>query len=475
MTQALQAGPFRNTDRMVSFHDLIENALDGIFVIDRNRRLVEFNHACESLTGYERSEVLGQSVFCAHAVRCQNAEGESMAGSLCPSLGVFQSDLARRSERMKAISRSGQVRWIETHYTPIHGADGGVEFVMGILRDVTTQVSLEERQNRLESQLSHYRLEMESRYDFSRIVARNESMLATLELACEAAPTETTVLIRGESGTGKELLARAIHFHSGRREGPFAAVNCALFENARLEGELFGEPDHPGRLELARGGTLFLDEIGEIDLPIQAKLLRALREKEVERVGGGRPLPVDVRLVAATHRDLEEQVARNLFRSDLFDRLRVFPLHLPPLRERREDIQPLVEHFLERFARETGKKVPEVSREGQALLLAHPWKGNVRELKNVIERAVILCGGGKTILPAHLDILPDAEGEGAFGTPSFNLPTQGLSLEDLERSLLRQSLARAGNNKTQAAKLLGLSRSTLRYRLEKYHLADTKP
>lgn len=476
MAQVIEAVPFGKSGKTLSLHDLIENAIDGIFIIDRNRRLVEFNHACESLTGYKRADVIGRSVFCAHAVQCQNAVGESMAGSLCPSLGVFQADLAHRSERMKAISRSGEVRWIETHYTPIHGSDGGVEYVMGILRDVTSQVSLEEQQDRLADQLGNYRREVESRYSFSRIVARSEAMLATLELAREVAPTGTTVLITGEGGTGKELLARAIHFNSGRKGGPFVGLNCASYEDGGLEAELFGsERDRPGCFERASGGTLFLDEVGEIPVPLQARLLRAIQEKEIERLGEGRPIPVDVRLVVATQRNLEERVERNLFRLDLFHRLRVFPLHLPPLRERREDIPALVSHLLDRFARETGKKVPVLSPEAEALLLGHAWEGNVRELQNVIERAVILCEGG-TIGAAHLAIRPRAEGTAkSDDTCVFDLPPEGVCLEELEKSLLRQALARSGHNKTKAARLLGLSRSTLRYRLEKHNLVDSTP
>jgi PAS domain S-box-containing protein len=483
MTTLAEAPMAQKKDTSLSLHDLVENAIDGIFIIDRNRRLVEFNRACENLTGYSREEVIGKNVFCARAIQCKNAEGVSMAGNLCPSLNIFQADLRKQSERMRAIARDGSERWVETHYTPIHDRDGNVEYVMGIIRDITPQVSLEENHARLEVELVNYRREIESRYDFSKIIGNSKPMLEALELAGEVAATNTTVMITGESGTGKELLARALHFNSSRKGGPLVAVNCPAFPEQLLESELFGydkgaftgaDRTKPGKFELATPGTLFLDEVSELSLPTQAKLLRVLQEKEVDHLGGARPIQVDVRLVAATNRDLEEMVRQGLFRQDLFYRINVFPIHLPALRERKSDILPLVAHFLERFAMETGKKVPGVSREARKLFLDHPWEGNVRELQNVIERAVILCKGD-LITSVHLPIggglsLPSSKPRSGGLESVFELPEEGVELEELEKSLLHQALSKARNNKTKAAKLLGLTRSTLRYRLEKYGL-----
>lgn len=471
----------------LSLRHLVENAIDGIFIIDRNRRLVEFNHTCEELTGYKREEVIGKNIFCARAIQCQNASGDSMAGSLCPSLSVFHSDLSRQSERMKAVARDGSVRWVQTHYTPIYSSNGSVDYVLGIIRDITHQVTLEEDHARLEDELDHYRREIESRYDFSKLIGTSKPMLEALELAGEVVATNTTVLITGESGTGKELLARAVHFNSPRKGGPFVAVNCAAFPEQLLESELFGydrgaftgaDRAKPGRFELAQGGTLFLDEIAEMSITTQAKILRVIQEREVEHLGGTRPIPVDIRLIAATNRNIEEMVRDGHFRQDLFYRINVYPIRLPALRERKQDILPLAGHFLERFAMETGKKLPGISREARRLLLNHPWEGNVRELQNVIERAVILSRG-ELITSAHLfsglpDQLTSTFPVSVDSEDQILLPDEGLDLEQLEISLLKQSLKKTSNNKSQAAALLGLTRSTFRYRLQKYGLEEVE-
>jgi transcriptional regulator with PAS, ATPase and Fis domain len=284
------------------------------------------------------------------------------------------------------------------------------------------------------------------------------------------------VLITGESGTGKELMARAIHFNSPRKGGPFVAVNCAAFPEQLLESELFGydkgaftgaDRAKPGRFELAEGGTLFLDEVAEISLPTQVKLLRVLQEREVEHLGGTRPIPINIRLITATNKDLEELLHKELFRQDLYYRIHVFPLRLPPLRERCQDILPLAGYFLDRFCMETGKKVPGISREARQILLHHHWDGNVRELQNVIERAVILCKG-ELITSEHLPIAQKTNQNRPFLAGQYILPEEGVNLEEVERSLLQQALDKAKGNKSAAAHLLGLTRSTLRYRLLKY-------
>ncbi len=486
ITVPLDPLPAGKVTKSLSLHDLVENAIDGIFIIDRNRRLVEFNRACEQMTGYAREEVIGKNVFCARAIQCQNAARESMAGTLCPSLTVFQSDLSRQSERMRAVARDGSEKWVETHYTPIYDKDGKVEYVLGIIRDITPQVILEEEHVRLGEELVNYRQEIESRYDFGKLLGNSKPMLQALELAGGVAGTNTTVLITGESGTGKELLARAIHFNSARKGGPLVAVNCAAFPEQLLESELFGydrgaftgaDRTKPGRFELAHGGTLFLDEIAETSLTTQAKLLRVIQEREVEHLGGTRPIPVDVRIITATNRSLEEMVREGQFRQDLYYRISVFPIHLPALRERKQDILPLAGHFLERFAMETGKKVPGISREARKLLLEHHWDGNVRELQNVIERAVILCRGD-LITSAHLPIGSSPGTKTPVLREQFQggvlLPEEGVNLEEVEKSLLHQALTRAYNNKTRAANLLGLTRSTLRYRLQKFGLDEAE-
>ena len=286
-----------------------------------------------------------------------------------------------------------------------------------------------------------------------------------------------TVLLCGESGTGKDLAAKALHYNSERAGGPFINVTCSAIPEALLESELFGhergaftdaKEQKKGLLELADGGTAFLDEIGDMSLTLQAKLLRFLEEKEFRRVGGTAERKVDVRVIAATNRDLEEAVRNKSFRSDLYFRLRVMPVTLPPLRERAGDVTLLAHFFVARFGREFAASANRLSPEALRLLEAYAWPGNVRELKNAIERALLLADGD-ALVPEDFALL----GSPAERPQTVVLPTEGLNLEALERELVRQALARTGGNQTRAGALLGLTRDQIRYRLEKY--APTEP
>jgi DNA-binding NtrC family response regulator len=329
---------------------------------------------------------------------------------------------------------------------------------------------------RLRLQNRQLRAQMAAARGFHRILGRAAPLRAAVELARKVAPTDSTVLLLGESGTGKELFAQAVHEASPRGGGPFVKINCAAIPASLLEAELFGtekgaftgaDRARAGRFEQAHGGTLFLDEIGELDLALQPKLLRALEDRVVERLGGGAAREVDVRFVAATNRDLEAAVRDGTFRADLFHRLAVFPITLPPLRERAEDIPELVQALVQHLNEAMGRAVAEVAPEVLRALASRPWPGNVRQLANVVERAMILCAGGRL----ELADLPDVGVLGPHAaSPAVVLPPDGLALEALERSLLEQALARTGGNKTQAAALLGLTRNTLRYRLEKHGL-----
>jgi len=341
------------------------------------------------------------------------------------------------------------------------------------------QKALELRQ--ILSENVHLRREAQRLYDFRSIIGHSQGMTQAIQLAEQVAPSNATVLIVGESGTGKELLARAIHLNSARSRGPFIAINCAALPETLLESELFGYEKgaftgaterKKGRFDLADGGTLLLDEIGRMALPLQAKILRVVQEKEFERLGGTKTVHADVRILAATHQDLKAQISEGRFLEDLYYRISVFPIVIPPLRERRADILPLTHFFLGRFCAEMGKKVPGIAPEAERALLNYPWTGNVRELQNYMERAVILLRGD--MLTA--DILPEsvvrpATGEQSLSGAAFRLPDEGVSLEEVERSFLVQALERTRGNKTAAAKLLGQTRATLRYRLEKYGLA----
>lgn len=307
---------------------------------------------------------------------------------------------------------------------------------------------------------------------FSALIVASPSMQELFGLAAQVAKTDATVLLLGESGTGKDLLARAIHEESNRKAGPFVKVDCAALPEALLESELFGYEKgaftnavtrKPGRLELAQGGTLFLDEVGEMSLPLQAKLLRTLEERAFERVGGTTTVTVDARFIAATNRNLEEALREGRFREDLYFRLNVFPLSVPPLRRRREDISPLAKVFLARYAKKYGKAVADLSPEALSLLRRYPWPGNVRELEHAIERAVILSE--RPILGPEdigLDLLALGMGDGLEG--------EGMTLAELEREYISRVLKKVRGHKGRAAKILGINRKTLLEKRRRYGL-----
>jgi DNA-binding NtrC family response regulator len=307
------------------------------------------------------------------------------------------------------------------------------------------------------------------------IVGRSDPMDRLKKMILKVAGSTSTVLIRGESGVGKELVARAIHNASPRAGNTFQAVNCAAINENLLESELFGHEkgsftgahtQKKGQFEIADRGTLFLDEIGDMSIAMQAKLLRALQEKEVMRVGGSKPIKVDVRVIAATNRDLEAMVKESRFREDLYYRLNIIPIDIPPLRNRRDDILPLVDYFLKKHSVAAGRKIRGLTAASRNLLLTYAWPGNVRQLESALERAILLCEGDEIdIEDLPVEIRQQDTPATAF---NFKLPPEGISFEDLERSLIIQAMEQTGWNITRAAKLLGLSFRTLQYRLEKF-------
>ncbi|MFI5006958.1 MAG: sigma 54-interacting transcriptional regulator [Solirubrobacterales bacterium] len=335
--------------------------------------------------------------------------------------------------------------------------------------------------------------ELLTRSGYRRVVGRSAPWKEVLDQAAKVAETETTVLLTGESGTGKEVVARLIHRASPRAAAPFVALNCAALPEALLESELFGhekgaftgaDRERAGRIEQAAGGVLLLDEVGEMSPAVQAKFLRVLQEREFQRLGGSRVIKADVRVIAATNRDLEAAMARGEFREDLYYRLRVFEIRLPPLRDRREDVLPLAEAFLEEIGAAMGRPAAGISKEARERLLAYPWPGNARELRNALERAMILAAGGLITaeqLPGPssreagripLEALASTEARGGSSVLSGDLPEGGVNLEALERTLVEKSLARARGNRSQAARLLGLTRSQLYTRLRRYGLGE---
>ena len=331
-----------------------------------------------------------------------------------------------------------------------------------------------DEKRRLRWEIEHLREDSAGRGALGESPAMNQ----VLRLVDQVAARDSTVLVRGESGTGKERIARLLHDLSPRKDRPMVSVHCGALSETLLESELFGHEKgaftgahqrKPGRFELADGGTLFLDEIGDVSLSVQVKLLRVLQERTFERVGGTEPIKVDVRIVAATHRNLEEMMAEGSFREDLFYRLSVFPIEIPPLRNRKEDIPALAKSFLARFG--NGKVY--LSAKAEKALHNYAWPGNVRELENLMERATILCPEGEI----GLEHLPTGLAHGLSGAVvngEFQLPEEGVVMDDLEKSLILQALSRTDGNKSSAAELLGLTRRQLYTRLEKYGLATAE-
>jgi Nif-specific regulatory protein len=341
-----------------------------------------------------------------------------------------------------------------------------------IAQALRMQRSVEAERQRLLDENIHLRQELRERYDFTNIIGNSGPMRQVYEQVAQVAPTNTTVLIRGESGTGKELIAHSIHYNSPRARKPFIKVSVAALPDTLIESELFGyekgaftgaQSRKKGRFELAEGGTLFLDEIGDLNLSTQVKLLRVLQEREFERLGGIEPIKVNVRVIAATNKDLEKAIAESTFREDLYYRLNVFAIFVPPLRERKSDVLQLADHFLEKFAREHNKHIKRISTPAIDMLTAYHWPGNVRELENCVERGVLVCDG-QVVHGHHLP--PTLQTASESGTVTR------LSLDSAvgayERDLLQDALKTARGNRARAAKLLSTSERIIGYKVKKY-------
>jgi len=352
------------------------------------------------------------------------------------------------------------------------------------LEQIELKVERALQQNRISMENQYLREELEIQYNLDGVIGESPKMQMLYDTALAVAPTNSTVLIFGESGTGKELIARAIHQYSNRKERTFIKVNCAALAEGVLESELFGHErgaftnairQKPGRFELADGGTLFLDEIGDIPLSTQVKLLRVLQEREFERVGGTKTLRVDIRLIAATNRDLPSLIGEGKFREDLYYRLNVVPIKIPPLHERREDIPLLAMHFLRKYNAEIGKKINGIHPDAIRMLSAYPWLGNVRELENAIERAVVLAKGsilGVEDFSLEMQSLKDNRDDLFIPVTPFKESGLAEMTEAFEKKILWDAYLKSKRVKAEAAKLLGIKRSTFRYKFDKYKLYE---
>jgi transcriptional regulator with GAF, ATPase, and Fis domain len=391
------------------------------------------------------------------------------------------------------VTRTGEERAVRWRSVVLRDANGEVEGLLSVGADVTkrleseaelksaadelecTVAELEELRSRLEEENIYLREEVRSEHGFEGIVGFSDPLLYVLHKVRQVGPGDTSALILGETGVGKELIARTIHKESPRSDGPFVVVNCAALPPSLIESELFGhekgaftgaDRQRRGRFELADGGTIFLDEVGELPLEMQPKLLRVLQEGEIERVGGSRTIPVNVRVIAATNRDLKADIEAGRFREDLFYRISVYPITVPPLRDRREDIPHLVEHFSQHFARSRGRRISEIPAEAMRRLESYQWPGNVRELQNVIERAVLTSTGG--VLKLAEPLLNDSGKPTSPDSPEMG---EGLmTLDDLERRHIERVLTSTRgkvSGSSGAAEILGLHANTLRYRMKK--------
>ncbi|HEY3381643.1 MAG TPA: sigma-54 dependent transcriptional regulator [Vicinamibacterales bacterium] len=388
-------------------------------------------------------------------------------------LGIVITAFASKETSVEAL-RLGASNYVEK---------GGPEFpaeVVEVVRKALEQRQLRRERRELQQENLLLKRTLGTAHQFCNIIGRSDSMVAVFRLIETVAGTTSTIIVTGESGTGKELVARAIHFNSPRRDRPFLALNCGALPENLLESELFGHVrgaftgaavNKKGLIEVAERGTVFLDEIAEMTPMMQVKLLRVLQERRFRRVGGLDEIEADIRIIAATNQDLQKAVAEGRFREDLFYRINVIPIHLPPLRERREDVVLLAEHFLGRFRDQMGKKITGISRESMQLLENYHWPGNIRELENVVERAVAL-EQTPVVLP---DSLPLAVRQMAPKSTSLvDLPDSGFHLEDyvqqVERGYLSEALRRAGGVQSRAAEILGMSFRSFRYYAKKYQL-----
>ena len=446
---------------------ILDTINDGVVTIDFNMRITSFNRAAERITGFSTKEAIGKpcmDIFCAGV----NIDRAKCIADCTMKMAVAEGKPITRKK--KIVNKFGEVLTISSTATILHDLNGRPIGGMSTFVDITSFERLkEECQGR--------------QYILGNIIGKSAKMMEIYELIDSISGSRANVLIQGETGTGKGLIANAVHFSSINRKGPFVHVNCASLPENLIESELFGHvrgaftgaiSDHQGRLELAQGGTLFLDEIGELSAAMQAKLLKVVEEKQFERVGGSKTIKADVRIISASNKDLEKSIKNNMFREDLYYRLNVIPIHVPPLRDRMEDIPFLIEHFIEKLNTNTKKNIQGVSSDVLDFFLGYPWPGNVRELENVLEFAFIHCKEN------YIDIQHLPPGcrlfkEGMSDLPKakpVSLPPNGDSSKSIDLNGLLKVLEDCRWNKIEAAKRLSMSRTTLWRMMKRYGLYE---
>jgi PAS domain S-box-containing protein len=436
----LTAQCYKETMRLQA---ILDSIADGVFTVDNDFNITSFNPAAERITGYRASEVMGKP--CRLVFRSR-----SCAESCCLRRTIETGENISNFE-MEIVGHSGEPVPVSVSTALLVDEEGKIVGGVETFRDLSV--------------LKDLRKELEERYSFSHIVGKNVKMQRIYHLIEVVSQTSSTVLVQGETGTGKDLIARAIHYNSPRRDGPFVKVSCAALPETLLESELFGHKrgaftgaikDKPGRFSIADGGTIFLDEVAEIPVGVQAKLLRVLEEQEFEPLGGTNSLKVNVRIIAATNRDLQKAMKESKFREDLYYRLNVITISIPPLSDRSDDIPLLIDHFIEKYNREMKKRISSVSQEAMDLLLDYPWPGNVRQLEHAIEHAFIHCR--KDVI--RVEHLPDEikiEKAGRAG----ELPIEPPSLQEMEKQVILRALEENAWSRQRTARALGISRTTL--------------
>jgi PAS domain S-box-containing protein len=435
---------------------ILESISDGVFTVDLQWRITSFNRAAEEITGVPRQEAIGR--------HCSDVLRSSMCGEACALQQTLKTG-------RPIIGQSGYIIDADENRIPI-------SISTAVLRDAAGRVIGGAETFRDLSEIEALRRELEGKFRVGDLVSRSPLMQRVFEVLPAIAASPSTVLILGETGTGKELVARTIHAFSPRKKGPFIAVNCGALPDTLLESELFGykagaftgaQKDKPGRFALAAGGTILLDEIGEISPALQVRLLRVLQERTYEPLGATRSETADMRVIAATNKDLNAQVRRGLFREDLYYRVNVVRIELPPLRRRKEDIPLLVDQFIERFNRLQQKNVPGIAAETLSLFMAYDWPGNIRELENVIEHAFILCRDehiGIAHLPGELTANGETTGEDGDMRSAHDI---------LDTQAIRAALERNAFNRLAAARDLGIHKTTLYRRMKKLGILLPEP
>ncbi|MFC1737142.1 sigma-54 interaction domain-containing protein [Candidatus Hydrogenedentota bacterium] len=424
---------------------ILDSVADGVFTVDLDWKITSFNRSAEEITGISREDAIGQ--HCCDVFRASVCETE------CPLRGSRETGRPIVNKSVYILNSKGEEVSISVSAALLRDEDGQIIGGVETFRDLSVVEEL--------------RKELEGRHTFADIISKNYKMWQIFDLLPQIAESESSVLIEGESGTGKELFARAIHDLSSRKEKPLVTVNCGALPDTLIESELFGHragaftdarQDRKGRFAMAEGGTIFLDEMGDLSPVLQVRLLRVLQEGTYEPLGADNPVRADVRVVAATHKDLAKEVEEGSFRRDLYYRVNVVRITLPPLRERVEDIPLLVDHFIGRFNRLRGKNISGISPEALRILMDHSFPGNVRELENIIEHSFVLCTG-EAILPHHLP-------EGLRPQVGELLPSNGSTLKDMEADVILKALERNGWNRAQTARQLGIHKTTLYRRIK---------